>query len=47
MIGALFPVAPQSAPPKPAQRAFSVTLQVVAVCLGTVVLLARVAHIPA
>ena len=46
-LGALFPVAPENASPEPAQRAFSVTLQVVAVCLGTVVLLARVAHIPA
>ncbi len=48
-LGALFPLAPERAEGSAGrgQRALSVALQVAAVCLGAVVLLARVAHIPA
>jgi hypothetical protein len=46
-LGELFPLAPQDAPSAPAGRGLSVALQAVAVCAGAVVLLSRVAGVPA
>lgn len=49
-LSALFPLAPEADPPGapgPGRRALSVALQVAAVCAGTLVLLLRVAQIPA
>jgi hypothetical protein len=46
-LGALFPLAPEAEPSGPGRRALSVALQVAAVCAGTIVLLLRVAQIPA
>ena len=46
-LGELFPLPPEDVAADPARRAFSVFLQAVAVCAGVVVLLSRVAGVPA
>ena len=46
-LGELFPLAPDTVPSEPAERAFSVVLQAVAVCAGAFALLSRVAGVPA
>lgn len=46
-LGALFPLAPENKPPTPGTLALSVVLQVAAVCAAVIVLLYRVARVPA
>jgi len=46
-LGELFPLPPEDMPAHPSGRALSVVLQAVAVCAGVVVLLSRIARVPA